>query len=684
MSQLIDKFNCIDENKRDKKLILENLENYFENYFQNSNKVLLYDYMLQAINFNSEVIYSEELYKIIFTQTEEYISSVRNNMRASIKKNLFNLDSGLNKFFIDFKTKLDFIISFTDRHLNHTDINNLLDIIINDIYIKNFIEINIERSDDIISIYNTLKKYNFALQSKFIQILGDIHKKDLITKSDYPLPENLKRLYDFNTTLFKVNAILDKYVSIDVHHKWIITRYLYESIIIDFKTIINKNNLNEINLFIKNNYLQLLKILNCGGIQSNQTVLTIKTDILLLFSQSIIFNETFDIMDIIYIIDFAKQISSYKKDSNSIIYNNIIKKIVNLPNINNKLFDILELNLRNYKNDNNFRICKIITNILINNNNKDEFIRIYYKNLLKRLLDNYNNLSFVEFNNYILHETILYNIMKVEPTLGQAITYHISKLINDFKESNKLKQAIKRQLSCNINSPLVSINSEINVMEGNVSSQVIKGFNSNLAVMLNQINTCYVDSEIINRNKSIIWLPHFGEVTIVYMNTEIKLLPIQMLILELYTNIDFIFETELLASPYLKNYSTDFKNKLLESFVKGKLLIKVNNTYVLNNMPNFANDFISIFYSLSNMNTKWEELKEIEMVHSRQDITIANINSLLKNSKYNYQDIFKKLKEGNKLFILDDKILDESLKIMLDKDYIVFNTTTSLFEKTNY
>jgi hypothetical protein len=182
MTQLIDKFNCIDMNKRDDKTILENLENYFENYFQNNNKVLLYDYMLQAINFNSDIIYSENLSKIIYNQMGEYISFVRNNMRASIKKNLFNLDSGLNKFFIDFKSKIDFINSFLNYRLNNEKLNDLLDIIINDIYIKTFIEININCNDDIINIYITLKKYNLALQTKFIQILGAIHKKDLITK----------------------------------------------------------------------------------------------------------------------------------------------------------------------------------------------------------------------------------------------------------------------------------------------------------------------------------------------------------------------------------------------------------------------------------------------------------------------------------------------------------------------
>jgi len=687
MTQLIDKFNCIDMNKRDDKTILENLENYFENYFQNNNKVLLYDYMLQAINFNSDIIYSENLSKIIYNQMGEYISFVRNNMRASIKKNLFNLDSGLNKFFIDFKSKIDFINSFLNYRLNNEKLNDLLDIIINDIYIKTFIEININCNDDIINIYITLKKYNLALQTKFIQILGAIHKKDLITKSEYPIPDNLKRLYDFNKTLIKVKDILKQYVKLAPSHYFIITKYLYEAIIIDFKNIILKNNLNELNIFIKNNYENLWPILNYHGLQTNSIILNIKADILHVLSKDETINDLqnnkIDIMDIIYIIDFSKQIVDYRKNTQLIFYKSLIIKIANIPNISNNIFDLLELHLRNYNDNEDFKVCRIITEILINYN-KDETIKIYYKNLLKRLLNNYNNLSFKEFNKYISCEKTLYYIIKNEPTVEPAITYPIIKLINNFSESIKVKQKMIKNSLYPINAPLISNNSEINIKEGTISADTIKAQKTILASVLNKINTQYIELELVNRNKSISWLAHFGEITICYLNHDIKLLPIQMLILELFNENDYIDEMVLLTSPYLKNYSSDFKSKLLESFVKGKLLFKLNNTYVLNNMANFSNDLITIFHSLSNMNQKWEDHTKQELIHAHHDIMIANINSLLKTNKYNYHDISKKLKDQIKLFVVDDKIIDESLKIMLDKDYIVFNTDSSLFEKLYY
>jgi len=318
-----------------------------------------------------------------------------------------------------------------------------------------------------------------------------------------------------------------------------------------------------------------------------------------------------------------------------------------------------------------------------NYNNKDEFINIYYKNLLKRLLDKFNNLIYLEFINYIKIETQLHSIFSYNPLLA-PLTYGIKKLLIDFSESANIKQDLLKQLVYPTNAPIISINNEINVKEGTVSSQVIKEQKSNLTSTLNTINKCYTESNFSKHNKSIIWLPHYGQINITYLDKEIKLLPIQMLILELFNDIDFVSETELLSSPYLMNYSCEFKNNLLESFVKGKLLFKVNKTYVLNNIDTFASDLITIFHSLSNMNVKWEKQIEKEFVHSRQEIIIANINTLLKINKYNYQDIANKLKEQVKLFDVNDMIIDESLKVMLDKDYIVFNTDTSLFEKIYY
>ena len=38
-----------------------------------------------------------------------------------------------------------------------------------------------------------------------------------------------------------------------------------------------------------------------------------------------------------------------------------------------------------------------------------------------------------------------------------------------------------------------------------------------------------------------------------------------------------------------------------------------------------------MFHSLSDMKQRWEEQKETSLIHSRQDITMVNINNILKS-----------------------------------------------------
>jgi hypothetical protein len=674
MAKLIDKFNCINATKRDDNLILDNLENYFENYLQNNNKVILYEYMTQVLYFNPKIINSPQLNKIIFNQLESYIVSVRNNMRTSIKKNLFNLDSGLNKFFVDFKIKVNFINSFTNSYICEDWITSLLDIIINDIYIKNYIEQNITNGDTVIKVYLTLLKYNCNVLNAFIKILADIHKKHITIRSDYPIPVNIKRLYDFKNTLKKMLEITDRYKNVPTL-SYKLNLYIKEVIINDFIDIITNNSVSEINIFIKETDAELSYILYNDKAKSK---------LIDKINNGIVINELqlniLEINDIIYILNFIKLNNNDSSVVIKVSYNKLLERIANIPDLINKLFDMVDKNMANYMDTMKMNISLLIINILEHYKNKDEMIKNYYKSLLKRLLYNFNTITdHIIFNRYLDSETKLFSPFIIRLS---TLLYPIKKIISDFRESFQIKDKLKKSNSLlyPINIPLISNNMEINVSDGVIPANIIENPTTQLTQELYKVQTCY--NQQYKNTKSISWLAHFGEVNIIYINKAIKLLPIQMLILELFNEIDFRTKNDLLTSPYLQNYSQDFKFKILDSFVKGNLLIRVNNTYFLNNETNFSDDLISIFHSLLNSNQKVIEHKEL--VHLRQEITMTNINSLLKINKYNYSDISKKLKEQIKLFVLDDKIIDESLKIMLDKDYIIFNTDTSLFEKIYY
>lgn len=670
MTTLIDKFNCINNNKRDTKTLLDVLDNYFENYFQNNNKVLLYEYFNQINHSNPEIINSDELYKIIYNQLENYIIVVRNNMRISIKKDLFKLDSGLNKFFIDFHTKLKFINNF----INNNYLCSLLDIIINDIYIKNYIEQNITNSGSIIKIYNSLHRLDCRIKLIFIKIIGEIYIKILTPKTEYPLPENLKRLYNFKNTLDKSKEIANRYNNTPQLKYQLTNHYLYDLITTEFIEIIKHNSLCEISGLIKENLIipNLIK----SDIPTLLLLDKMDTDI-------IITDTNININNIINILDFIRYSCDYQITGKlRIQYNNFITKLVNIPNFINKLFDILNSDMTTNYSCVTYYIR--ITEILENYENKDEMIKIYYKNLLKRLLYNFNRITNLKvFTNYLKLEKDI--IVPFYVRLS-TLLYPIKKLLDDIIKSYNLKYDLieSKKLSCPINAPLISNNDEINTTEGIIHSDIIKNNyesrDSELSKHLNIIQNHY--SKLHNNTKSISWVAHFGEVNITYLGKEIKLLPIQMLILEMFNGIDVRKDDDLYSSPFLQNYSSDFKTKLLRSFVKGNLLLKINSIYILNNNPTFSNDLISVFHSLSDMKQRWEEQKETALIHSRQDITMVNINNILKSNKYNYQDLYAKLKDKIKLFILDEKIVNESLDIMIKKDYI--KITDDVYEKIYY
>jgi hypothetical protein len=675
MATLIDKFNCISNNKRDTKILLDILDNYFENYFQNNNKVLLYEYFSQINHSNPEIINSDKLYKIIYNQLENYIIVVRNNMRISIKKDLFNLDSGLNKFLVDFYTKLQFINNF----INSNQLCCLLDIIINDIYIKNYIEQNITNSDSIIKIYNSLDKLDKRIQLIFIKIIGEIYIKILTPNTDYPLPENLKRLYNLKNILIKSKEISNKYNNTP-HLKYQLTaHYLYHLITNELTEIIKNNSLCEISGLIKENLIipNLIK----SDIPTLLLLDKIDTDIII--------TDT-NINNIINILDFIKSSYNYQITCKiKVQYNNFITRLANIPNFINKLFDVLNsdmtiklFDILGYNTSNYSHATHYIriTEILENYENKDEMIKIYYKNLLKRLLYNFNKITNLKvFTHYLkLEKDMIYPFYAKLSTL----LYPIKKLLDDIIKSYNLKYDLieSKKLLWPINTPLISNNDEINTTEGVIHSDIINYYDTELTNQLKIIQNQY--SKLHNNTKSISWVAHFGEVNITYLNKEVKLLPIHMLLLEMFNDTDFKMHNDLFLAPILQNYSADFRTQIIQSFVNGKLLLKINNTYILNNMPTFSDDLISIFHNLSDMKQRWEEQKKIELIHSRQDITIVNINNILKSNKYNYQDLYTKLKDNIKLFILDEKIVNESLDIMIKKDYI--KNIDDVYEKIYY
>ena len=118
---------------------------------------------------------------------------------------------------------------------------------------------------------------------------------------------------------------------------------------------------------------------------------------------------------------------------------------------------------------------------------------------------------------------------------------------------------------------------------------------------------------------------------ITYNNKNIKLLPIQFIILELFNNQENISFDIINNLNILSNYTLSLKNRIIQSLIDSNLLYKDNNNLILNNNTNFETNLIDIYMNISNNNIIYKN----NLVLSREDITKTNINHILKTDVFN-------------------------------------------------
>jgi len=180
--------------------------------------------------------------------------------------------------------------------------------------------------------------------------------------------------------------------------------------------------------------------------------------------------------------------------------------------------------------------------------------------------------------------------------------------------------------------------------------------------------------ELRYENKRVInWFPHFGEVNISYLDCNIKMLPIQFMVLEMFNNKSCLTLYEVLNSTFFTNYTSKFRNDIIGSLVSGGLLRVHNDHLELMTNKDFKNDLIEIFFTHSDYAAVWEQNRNDELAHTRQEITNTNINHLLKQSKRSKQELYDLVKQSIKVFELDKATFDKSVDYMVSMDYIKFD-----------
>lgn len=647
-----DKFNCIENHliHSDDEL-LQLLENYFENYLNNdTTHVLLYDYILQIKYFNKELINSDKIYNIIKTQKEKYYTNLKTTIRLEIKKNIFTMVK-LIDYINEIKIKTDFINNIF--HANH-NIHIIEDygvlIILHDPIIKLFMENNIQ-VEVFKKILYILKSFTFTnLYCEFIRLMSTMYKTQLQnTKYELIIPTNIVNIMRFNDNIEKIFLLRQEYNFLQ-NNKYILLFPLYENILNYFIDIILKNtDVYSIDIIIKHNYNKLQIIID----SVDKQLLTVLQSQM---HHKLLHGGNLNITKIMNYLKFMK-INPIKTGN---VYTNIVTELVNNENNINELFGLF--NKQVFSLDTN--AIETIMYLLNHHNNIDIIINMYKEHLITRMLHIY---TYIDINNICVHSNFEENIVRYFTMIPRSLEFSIHGIIKDIKNSASFTKHL-------YNNNLVDKSSNTTVVTAS------HNWNINLTEGLNTIDEVYSKSSLLlsntsimyckfhNNNRILSWALHYGEINMTYMDIEIKLLPIQLSILELFDISDNIHIDDIININILKTYSIKTRMNLIQSLVNSKLLKMKNDILLLNSTTKFDTDLILCYHSITNSSTTFNKLENLQ--HTRQEIIIANINSQVKLKSLNSQELFRKVKQHIKMFQLEEELFNKTIDIMVDKSYI--------------
>ena len=681
---LTDKFGIIENHIKndDKKKLTARIENYFENYLSSDIKVLIPDYVNQVIWF--EEINFDNFTINIDSHIKNYLISRRNNMRSFIKKDSFDL-KGLNKFLKNFISKLEYlnnIIKSSDDKVIKEGLKQLTNLIISDSFILLFIEeqiitFNPDVQSDIeilLTLTKSLGKYdNNETYQKMLKTMSNIFKKQVVNIEDPPLPENIKRIQKLNQTLRFINTIKNyfKFINDDINS---FSSPIYHLVIEYLNEIVKNNSLNEIEFVFDKTWPDIKKLIMTNNFEGRDTnINTISSEIISLIDRTIKSNDINQTFQLINILKFT----------DDLIGNQTNKEVINQKIANTLESEDLQDSIHQNINDliGQGKEASVITllNFVTNVKDKDMFISKYYQFLIKRLMTSVSEIAPSKMaelkssiSKYIEIERKVYEYLKNK--FGDKLVYKINKVITDTEFSYDDNINFNDIHIDNFENKMTVIttsynNWDVNQNEGLINNHIVESIkNTILGKHLRNYQKCY---ELRYSNKRVInWFPHFGEINITYLNQNIKMLPIQFMVLEMFNDKDRISIDIFNKASIFSNYTHKFINDILGSLVSGGIL-KVHNDYIeLVSIGEIKTDMIEIFFTHSDYASVWEQNRMQELAHTRQEITSSNINHILKQKSQTRQELYDMVKQSIQVFELDQNIFDKSIDYMISMDYI--------------
>ena len=711
MTSLEDKFNIINNNNNNDTINI--IKEYFINYINSNNKILLFEYIQQMLWNNKYTNKIKiDLYNIILITIKTYLIQEKNNIKKKFYEDMYSIDelidfinNYINKILninnILLINRFDGKILITNEFSENIDSNKIynyidnLNLLINNFvdicytYLSNYImndynillviekEINnkLNNSNKIKILLELLYKStihdNFKLFNNLKKNLSLIYIKDIINycnNNEYDLPDNLKLINKFINSINYYKYIKNNYKwNIDYCIYYTINHNIIEYIFTIFIDIIKLNSLEEINFIFKNRFNIIIEIYNNQFNNRDEITYLINNEIINLIKKI----DNTDLENIILIINIIKYFNIFfiKMYKNIAIHN--INKLLDITNLN-----IIFNKINNYIIDNNYNDVNNIIILLSYIEDKEFICNLYYKNLISRLFTYLINKNNFDIN--ILLEKKLLNILKI--SIDNKYLYKIKKVIEDadlsYLTNNELNES-NTNLINNLNVLLISYNNwSINYNDGLITVDLLN-LNTPLTDYILSYNNHYTKNY---NNKKLLWLPQYGEINITYLTQNLIMLPIQFMIVEMFIYKDSIPIDEIMCSKFFSNYSNKFKNDIIYSLILSKLMTNINNNLVLSKNGTFKNNLIDIFMLESQyIKNKIND----ELIFSYRDITVTNINHILKLKSLKFNDLFDEVKNKIKLFNVDNLLLNSSLDYMINMDYIIYNSD-GLYEKIYY
>ena len=162
------------------------------------------------------------------------------------------------------------------------------------------------------------------------------------------------------------------------------------------------------------------------------------------------------------------------------------------------------------------------------------------------------------------------------------------------------------------------------------------------------------------------------------------MLPLQALVLEQFSNNDFILMSDFLNFDFIKSYDRKEKDKIIDVFIESGILYVEQDKIILNlNKKDDTLDLITKFFEVSSLPSKWEDVEREEVANNKEDIIKTKINHHVKTQSYSFDELYEKCKEIN-TFQVDMEMFKKAIDYMVSMEYIKSDDENHQYSKLIY